>query len=145
MAVDLLGARLPDGATVTVDSAPIIYFLEDHPKLAARYLPLFDAASRGDIYIVVSTITLAEVVIGPLRVGNEVLAAQYHRALRASHNWRITPLTEEIAFLAARIRVSRKLRLPDAIQVATAVSTGSFALVTHDVDFKGVREIRVLS
>ncbi len=145
MAIELLGAQLSEGATVTVDSAPIIYFLEDHPRLAARYLPLFDAAARGEIAVVVSAITLAEVVAGPLRAGNEILAAQYHRALQSSRNWRISPVTEEIALLAARIRVTRKLRLPDAIQVATAISTGSVALVTHDIDFKGVREIRVLS
>jgi predicted nucleic acid-binding protein len=54
-------------------------------------------------------------------------------------------VTDEIAFLAAKIRVSRKLRLPDAIQVATAITAGSAALVTHDIDFRAVREIRVLS
>src|SRR5688572_3319976 len=145
MALELLGGRLPEGSTVTVDSAPIIYVLEDHARHARRYVPLFEAASRGEIGIVVSTITLAEVVAGPLKAGNEILAAQYHRALQASRNWRVIPLTEDIAFLAARIRVTRNLRLPDAIQVATAVRTGSVALVTHDVDFKAVREIRVLS
>ena len=93
----------------------------------------------------VSAIPLADVVAGPLKAGNEILEAQYHRALQASRNWRVGPVTEDIVFLAARIRVSRKLRLPDAIQVATAVSTGSVALVTHDVDFRSVREIRVLS
>ena len=145
MALDLLGARLPEGSTVTVDSAPIIYVLEDHARHARRYVPLFEAASRGEIQLVVSTVTLAEVVAGPLRAGNEILAAQYHRALQGSRNWRIVALTEDIAFLAARIRVARKLRLPDAIQVATAVGSGSIALVTHDVDFKSVSEIRVLS
>ena len=39
----------------------------------------------------------------------------------------------------------RKLRLADAIQVATAVTTGSIALVTHDVDFSNVKEIRIIS
>src|SRR5437899_2034332 len=135
-------AQLPLGARVTVDSAPIIYFLEDHPKLGARFAPLFDAAAKGAISIFVSTITLAEVLTGPLKAGNEILAAQYHRALGQSKNWEIIGVTEEIAVLAARIRALRKLRLPDAIQVATAVATASLALVTHDVDFAAVQEIR---
>jgi predicted nucleic acid-binding protein len=145
VALALLGASLEDGARLAVDSAPIIYFLEDHRQFAARYAPLFDAAARGDCSVVVSTITLAEVVAGPLGAGNEVLAAQYHRALKESANWRLVPLSDEIAFLAARIRSSRGLRLPDAIQVATAVTEGCAALVTHDVDFRKVSEIKILS
>lgn len=145
MALALLGGAFEEGARFAVDSAPIIYFFEDHRQLAARYAPLFEAAARGDCSIVVSTVTLAEVVAGPLGAGNEVLAAQYHRALKESVNWYLVPLSEEIAFLAARIRSSRGLRLPDAIQVATAVAEGCAALVTHDVDFRKVREIKILS
>ena len=37
--------------------------------------------------------------------------------------------------LAARLRVRHKLRLADAIQVTTALSTGADALVTHDRAF----------
>jgi len=144
MALTPLG-ELPSNARVTVDSAPIICFLEDHPKLAARFAPVFDAAARGALSIFVSTITVAEVVAGPLKAGNEILAAQYCEALRGSKNWEIIPVTEEIAILAARIRAIRNLRLPDAIQVATAVATGSLALVTHDIDFSKVREIKIIS
>jgi len=137
--------QLPANAQVTVDSAPIIYFLEDHPRLAARFAPIFDSAANGDISIFVSTITVAEVLAGPLKAGNEILAAQYHEAMRGSRNWQIVAVTEEIAILAARIRALRKLRLPDAIQIATAVTTRSVALVTYDVDFSNVQEIKIVS
>jgi predicted nucleic acid-binding protein len=145
VALELLGTSLEEGARVAVDSAPIIHFLEEHPRFAPRFAPLFEAAARGDCSIVVSTVTLAEVVAGPIGAGNEVLAAQYHRALKESPNWRLVALSDEIAFLAARIRVTRGLRLPDAIQVATAVTEGCVALVTQDVDFRKVKEIKVLS
>jgi len=144
MALTPLG-ELPSNARVTVDSAPIIYFLEDHRELAARFAPVFEAAAHGALSIFVSTITVAEVVAGPLKAGNEILAAQYCEALRGSKNWEIIPVTEEIAILAARIRAVRNLRLPDAIQVATAVATGSVALVTHDIDFSKVQEIKIIS
>lgn len=143
MAVGIL-AELPAHARVTVDSAPIIYFLEGHRRLAARFAPLFDAAADGKISIFVSTLTLAEVVAGPIKAGNDILAAQYHEAMRSSSNWEVVPVSEEVAMLAARIRAIRKLRLPDAIQVATAVATGSVALVSHAVDFSDVSEIRIV-
>ncbi|HEX6136678.1 MAG TPA: PIN domain-containing protein [Casimicrobiaceae bacterium] len=65
--------------------------------------------------------------------------------MRGSRNWQIVAVTEEIAILAARIRAVRRLRFPDAIQVATAVATRSVALVTHDVDSSSVQEIRIVT
>ena len=47
-------------------------------------------------------------------------------------------------FPAARIRIRYHLKLPDAIQIATAVHIGSSVLVTHDRDFHGVDEIRIV-
>jgi predicted nucleic acid-binding protein len=133
---------LPEGCLVTVDSAPIIYFLENHPRLAGRYAPFFDAEAEGRLRIAVSTITLAEVLTGPLRYDNELLAEQYRKALSG---WEVVPVSEEIAVAAARFRATYQLRLPDAIQLATTVETGSVALITHDRDFSRVADISILS
>ena len=126
---------LPAGGRVTVDSAPIIYLLEGHPHFAARFAPLFERAEAGDYELVISTVTLVEVLTGPLRTGNETLAQQYRRTLTAQPVWRLADLNASIAHRAARLRGSFKLRLPDAVQVATALETASIALVTHDRDF----------
>jgi predicted nucleic acid-binding protein len=134
--------ELPEGSLVTVDSAPIIYFLENHVRLAERYAPLFEAEAQGRVRIAVSSITLAEVLGGPLRHGNEVLAEQYRAALCA---WQVVPVSEEIAVAAARFRAAYQLRLPDAIQLATTVETGSVALITHDRDFSRVTDVSILS
>ena len=50
---------LPPGGRVTVDSAPIIYFLEGHARFAARFAPLFERAEAGDYELVIATVTLA--------------------------------------------------------------------------------------
>ena len=125
---------LPHGR-VTVDSAPIIYFLEDHPRFASRYAPFFQRAEAGDYQLVIATVTLAEVLTGPLRTGDEALAQQYRRALTTPPTWRLIDLTASVAHRAARLRGKFKLRLPDAVQVATALETSSIALVTRDRDF----------
>ena len=128
-------SALPPGGRVTVDSAPIIYFLEGHPHFAARFAPLFEGAEAGNYELVIATVTLAEVLTGPLRTGDEVLAQRYRLALTARPAWCLTDLTASIAHRAARLRGAFKLRLPDAVQVATALETASIALVTHDRDF----------
>jgi len=76
MGVDA-AAAIPSGSLVVVDSAPIIYFLEDHRTLAPRFAALFERAAAGDIGIAISAITLAEVLAGPLVAGNEVLAETF--------------------------------------------------------------------
>lgn len=133
---------LKDGARISVDSAPLIYFLEDHRTLAARFAPLFEAEATGTIEIVVSAIAVAEVLAGPLKAGNEALAGRYRRALAA---WQIVPVDVELAILAARLRAAHGLRLPDAIHAATAISAGCVALVTLDRDFSRLKGLRVIS
>lgn len=54
------------------------------------------------------------------------------------------PLDVEVAVEAARIRPAYRLRLPDAIQVATAITSGATALVTHDGAFRRVRGLKVI-
>ena len=119
---------LPHGR-VAVDSAPIIYFLEDHPRFAPRYAPFFQRAEAGNHQLVIATVTLAEVLTGPLRSGNEALAQRYRLALTAPP-WQLVDLTAPVAHVAARLRGKFRLRLPDAVQVATALETSCIALVT---------------
>ena len=71
-------SELPRGRVV-VDSAPIIYLLEDDAVFAPRFAPFFERAEAGGHELVISTLTLAEVLTGPLRTGNERLAERYRR------------------------------------------------------------------
>ena len=130
--------NLPRRGRIFIDSAPIIYFLEDHPELGPRFAGIFDRAEAGDYELVISTVSLAEVLTGPLRLGNERLADEYREALTAPPTWLAADLTPEIAHRAARIRSRSPLRLPDAVQVATAFETSCAALVTHDRDFRAL-------
>ncbi len=64
--------------------------------------------------------------------------ADDYREVLTSPAWRVVDLNPEIAHRAARIRARTRLRLPDAVQVATAVHTSSLGLVTHDRDFSAL-------
>lgn len=137
-----LWGGLPLGATVMVDTAPFIYLLESHPQFADRFVGLFEAAAAGKLSIVLSTITLAEVLTGPFKAGETALAKRYEKAL--SH-YNVIPVSTPIAVLAAQLRAQYRLRLPDAIQLATALDVGAAALVTHDRDFSRVTGVEILT
>lgn len=134
-------SSLPDGALVMVDSAPIIYTLEANAEFAARFAPLFERQAQGEIVFAVSTVTIAEVLAGPLKAGEEALAKRYRAVFEA---WQVVELTCDIAESAARLRGKYGLKLPDAIQAASALAINADALITHDRDFSKVRGLRVL-
>jgi predicted nucleic acid-binding protein len=60
-------------------------------------------------------------------------------------SWRIVELNADLAEDAARLRASFKLKLPDAIQAASALAINADALVTHDRDFARVSSLRIIS
>ena len=133
---------LTQGQLVVVDSAPLIYILEDHPAFAVLFTGLFEACEAGQLQIAISTITLAEVLVGPLRQGNEALAKRYEVALG---DFDVIPVSQAIAITGARLRARLGLRLPDALQAATALELGAAAFVTHDRDFSRLEGLRVIS
>ncbi len=132
---------LSEGAIVLVDTAPWIYLLEDHAEFAPRFVGLFEAAERGQIQLALSTVTLAEVLTGPFKAGQTALAKRYETALGA---YQVVPLSAAVASLAAQLRVQYRLKLPDAVQLASALQIGASALVTHDRDFSAVQGLPVL-
>jgi predicted nucleic acid-binding protein len=133
---------LPQGALVLLDTAPIIYVLEAHPRFGSRFKPLFEAHSANRLRFAVTTITVAEVLTGPLQARNDALARRYRAILET---WYPVPLDVDIAESAAQLRASLGLKLADAVQAASALAINAAALVTHDRDFSRVRALRVIS
>ncbi len=73
------------GKVVGLDTAPLIYFIEENPAYINKVQPFFVGMERGDFEVVTSTVTLLEVLVHPLREENAELAAEYRDILlRAS-------------------------------------------------------------
>ena len=99
------------GKTVGLDTAPLIYFIEQSPGRIEKLRPFFAAAGRGNFRLVTSLITLVEVLAQPLRRGRDDLAAEYRDILLRSASLQIVPLDECIAEEAARLRAIHNLSL----------------------------------
>jgi predicted nucleic acid-binding protein len=59
-------------------------------------------------------------------------------------SWQVIELTADIAESAARLWATLKIKLPDAIQAASAIVINADALVMHDRDFSRVTGHRVI-
>jgi predicted nucleic acid-binding protein len=133
---------MPEHALVLVDTAPIIYFLEAHPTFGPRFAPIFAAHAAGRLRFAVTTITIAEVLTGPLQAGKDALARRYRSILES---WNPIDLDVGIAEMAARLRATLRLKLADSVQAASALAVNAAALATHDRDFSRVHSLKILS
>lgn len=136
---------LPEGSLIAIDTAPLIYWLEDHPRWGCAYAALFEGLDAGRWQALLSTVTLAELLTGPLQQGREELAERYAAALSDPGSFQLASLTPPIAVSAARLRARYRLRLPDALQLATALQGGAQALVSHDRDFSGCGDLPIIT
>jgi predicted nucleic acid-binding protein len=132
------------GATVGLDTAPLIYWIEKHPSHAAKLRPFFSAAERQEFRLVTSYITVVEVLVHPLRNGRSDLARDYREILLRSPALTTIPLDEDIAEEAARLRAVHKLKTPDAIQLATATTAGATWFVSNDAHLPSLAGISYL-
>ncbi len=120
------------GELVGLDTAPLIYFIEEHPTYLESVRYFFQAVDRGDFKVITSTVTLLEVLVQPLRQNNTDLANEYRDILLNSVNLRTVGISESVAEQAARLRAEHNIRTPDAIQLASAIEEGASFFVTND-------------
>jgi len=136
--------RKLSGKTVALDTAPLIYFIEENPKFLAAVKPFFAAMARGDFQVVTSSITLAEVLVNPIKHDKLTLAEQYKELLLSAENMKLFPATTQIAELAARLRAAHNLQTPDAIQIATALDQKADFFLTNDAKLSRLSQPQVL-
>jgi predicted nucleic acid-binding protein len=131
------------GSVVGLDTAPLIYFIEENPAYLPFVRPFFEAIDQGEFRVVTSVLTLTEVLVHPLRHGNRQLAEQYRRILLHANQVLTVPISETIAEEAAQLRGTHGLRTPDAIQLATAIRSGASSFLTNDSRFPTLDPLKV--
>jgi predicted nucleic acid-binding protein len=132
------------GKTVGLDTAPLIFYIEDHPAYANLLDPFFEAVKAGEIRVVTSILTLLEVLVHPLKHGDENLAHEYNDVLLSSPYIFTIPVTPATAQAAAELRAASSLKTPDAIHLATAINHHADAFLTNDRDFGDIQGLEVL-
>jgi predicted nucleic acid-binding protein len=140
-----LSEELEQLETVFFDTAPIIYFIEAHPRFGPVAKESVQAFQEGSIVAYSSVITLAEVLAKPVELGKFALARRFANFLLNSRNFYLVDIDVEIANRAGWLRGRYKaLRTVDSIQIAAAVTIEADAFLTNDDRLKRIREVKVL-
>ena len=132
------------GQVVGLDTAPLIYFIEENPAYLETVRPFFAAIDRGEFRVVTSIVTLLEVLVHAFRHDDAKLAQQYRDILLDAEGFTTVLLFQEIAEEAARLRAKHNIRAPDAIQMATAIHEGASFFLTNDARLPSLPTLQVL-
>jgi len=131
--------------TICIDTAVLIYWVEDHPKYAPFLQPLFSWLDRESGRAVTSTVSLLEILVKPYRESNIDLVNRFYALLVSHPGLQWIDLTLPIADRAANIRAEHNLRTPDAIQAATALHSGATGLIGNDSVFERLTDLEILT
>jgi predicted nucleic acid-binding protein len=129
---------------VALDANVFIYLFEIEGPLARTAAAVLDAVSAGRITGITSSLTLTEVIVGPVVTGDETLAERYVDAMRSIENLHVVPATVEIAADAGFIRGRTGMTLVDSIHVATARTAGASVLLTNDRRIRAVPHVDIV-
>jgi predicted nucleic acid-binding protein len=97
-------------------------------------------AERERHALAISALTYAEILVGPLRAGGRAVGVVERFAAQV----RIIDLSAAVARLAAELRATRGLKLPDAVIVATGIRVEAAVIVTADARWKGLERVMVV-
>jgi len=131
------------GKKIFLDTAPLIYFMEDDGNFSFLLNDLFSLSNN--CRFVTSVVTLSEVLVVPLREGRTQLAKQYEEILTMSENIEIFDINIEIAKETAKIRADHSVKTPDAIQLATAKYDFADYFLTNDLRLKSFKDLNVIT
>lgn len=121
-----------------VDTNIFIYAFENNDALAKKLLQVISLnEGRKQPFLATSEIVLAELMIDPLRKGNERLVELYDNISIGNAFILVGTVTREVLWHAAQLRSEFvSLRLPDAIHLATAMHFGCTQFLTADARLK---------
>ena len=110
---------------------------------ASILLNMIGAVSETRIApFVTSELTLAEVLVRPLRAGLDEAIGAMDNVLTSSGWMEVAEISRKVIFGAAWLRSQHAgVKLPDAIHVATALATGCSHLLTADTGLSGAFQL----
>lgn len=127
--------------SVGLDTNIFVYYLDKDSPLYPQAVKIFKTIAEKKINAVTSIITLAELL--SFRASQPMLD-RLENELFLIPQLAVIEVARDIAKEAGRIRREYGIRLPDAIQLATALYSEAQVFVTNDDNLEKFKEISVI-
>ncbi len=134
-----LVADLTRVAKVGIDSAVLIYHLEDTEPYSELTEAAFATIAAGRPAAVLSTISVAEMLVKPYEERQAARVAAIERFVASLPNTSVVAPSLGVAKDAARLRAKYRIGLPDALLLASSREQEAQAFLSNDA---GLRQVR---
>jgi predicted nucleic acid-binding protein len=134
---------IPSGSKVYVDTAVLIYTLEENTNYFDLLKPLWTQFQAREIELISSELILMEVLILPIRNNDKSLVSDYEQLLLNS-TMQLIPVDQSILRQAANLRATINLKTPDAIHASTAMAVNCDIFITNDKGFRNLSDLSVI-
>lgn len=132
---------MTDFKKVFVDTAPIIYYLENSPLYSEVVKRFFATCIEKNIKVVTSAVTVEEYLVYPYSSGQMDLADNFKRFLDYM-NVEIIDINSDIAEFTSKLRGQYKgFKAMDALQISSAIASECDMFFTNDRQLRQEKEI----
>jgi len=130
---------------IFVDTAPFIYFYEEHKEFGDISKEIFTFHKNQKQIFVTSVLTVMEVLPKPISENDSELVKKYINAIKNNPLIDLIDINYDIALKAAELRANHKfLKGVDSIQISTAIESKCDCFITNDERLKNISEIKIL-
>jgi predicted nucleic acid-binding protein len=121
-----------DDTSIYLDANILIYATEAGNPWTDQLRTLLKSVYRGQCRAITSELTLTEVLAKPYATGSARLVRIYETLLSARSAILTVPVDRDILRRAAHLRSAPRLKLADAIHLATALQGGCSHFLSND-------------
>lgn len=133
--------KLKNYKRVAIDTNIFVYHLTRESLFHLKAVKLFEILVENNINLITSNITIIEVLSYDAPKNQiKLLEKEFFQI----PNINITEVSNDIAIESANIRRDYGFKLPDAIQLATALSSKAQVFITNDERLKKFKELKVI-
>ena len=130
------------GKVVGIDTNIFIYYFEQNPQFGLDAKEIIDDLSASRLEGVTSILAVVE-TLSKKDLPKDI-AKDLEESILEIPNLSILDVDRKIGVLAADIRREYGFRLPDSIQLATAVISKAGSFITNDTRLKKFKELKVV-
>ena len=127
-----------------LDANVLIAIVEGAPP-TAHQTAFMQALDGNDLAACTSELSLAECLVKPYAERNDQAIEAYLEMLSGRAPLSVLPVTGALLLRAARLRAETRLKLPDAIHLATALETGCATFLSDDRGIRSMKGLKVQS
>ena len=128
---------------IGLDTMLFIYSMEERKPYISVLGSIFYHIEFGFAEGVTSTITLAEILVKPIKDKNHEAVKDYKFLLHHFPHLMMVNIDAKIAEKGAELRAKYGIRTPDALKIASAVENQATVFLSNDCTLKKIREIEV--